>query len=739
MKDTSRIAWAVLLAFLLSFPVSAQRMVRYDLVISDTTVTYTGKTRPAMAINGTIPGPVLRFTEGDTARIVVHNRMHHATSIHWHGLLLPNEQDGVPNLTTAPIAPMSDHVYEFPIRQSGTYWYHSHTMLQEQLGVYGAFIIQPRVTGPMPEEVLLLSDWSDEPPARIERRLHRASDWYMIRKRSVQSYAEAIGAGRLGTKLENEWKRMHAMDVSDVYYDRFLVNGHEIQRRPRFKAGDQVRLRIINGSSSTYFWMQFAGGPLRVVASDGMPVEPVEVDRLIVGVSETYDVVVTIPANMSYEMLAMAEDRTGGASFWLGDGHAMPAPVPGRLKYFEGMKMMNGMMTLGGRMTDMGMQMSLQAMDMNEVMYPELDASGTLNDGMKMDVMDLGTSHDHPMTDPEAKDIRTLNYTMLRSPVATTLPDGPWQTLHFDLTGNMNRYVWSINNRTVSETDKIRIRAGYNIRIVITNNTMMRHPLHLHGHFFRVVNGHGTHAPLKNVLDILPMETDTIEFHASEGYGDWFFHCHILYHMMAGMGRIFTYEDSPPNPQLPDPDKALRRVYAEDRRFFPFVDAAIKNNGTEGVAGVANTRWNLNMTWRAGWNASRGYEWEGHLGRYFGRNQFLLMYAGWDWRYREGSTPEENLFGQASTVDRRGIACLGLVYTLPWMIDADLRVDHTGYVRLQFERHDIPVTPRLRLSGMFNTDLEYAFEGSYILNGAWALTGGYDSHLGWGGGIRWRF
>jgi hypothetical protein len=333
----------------------------------------------------------------------------------------------------------------------------------------------------------------------------------------------------------------------------------------------------------------------------------------------------------------------------------------------------------------------------------------------------------------------TLNYAMLRAPESTALPEAPWHTYRFTLTGNMNRYVWSINNRTVSETDKIVIPAGHNIRIVMDNQTMMRHPMHLHGHFFRVVNGHGDFAPLKNVLDIMPMETDTIEFHAGEAYGDWFFHCHILYHMMAGMGRIFTYADSPPNPQLPDPDKALRRVYADDKRFFPFVDAALMTNGSEGIAGLANTRWNLNMTWRAGWDAARGYEWEGHLSRFFGRNQFLQVYAGWDWRYRDHAEASDNIFGQSSTVDKRGVACLGIIYTLPGLIDADVRLDHTGYVRVQFARHDIPVTSRLRLAGMFNTDLEYAAEASYILSGALAVSGGYDSHMGWGIGVRFRY
>lgn len=702
----------------------AQQLVRYDLYVADTLVNYTGKFRKAIAVNGSIPMPTLYFTEGDTAEVHVHNRLHHhETSIHWHGLLLPNEQDGVPYLTTAPIPPHSTHVYRFVLRQSGTYWYHSHTMLQEQVGMYGAIVIQKRHEAPkFPEEVVLLSDWSDENPHQIERSLHYATDWYMIRKNAVQSYGEALVQGYFPAKLENEWKRMHAMDVSDVAYDRFTVNGKTRETREKYHKGDTIRLRVINGSSSTYFWLQFSGGPVTVVASDGMEVEPVVVDRLLIGVSEIYDVLITLPDNRTYEWTATAEDRTGRAVFAIGNGSVVAQPEMPRLKYFEGMKMMNGMMTLEGRLNDMGMQMSLQQMDMNAVMYPELtDAAEHSHHG---------AHSGHAMAAPV-----TLNYSMLRSPVSTTLPEAPVRTLHFELTGNMNRYVWTLNQKTISESDKIQIKAGENIRIILTNQSMMRHPMHLHGHFFRIVNGQGDYAPLKNVLDIMPMETDTIEFHASEGYGDWYFHCHILYHMMAGMGRIFRYEDTPPNPQLPDPAKALKKVYADDRRFYLGAEVGLESNGSDGNIGWMNTRWQLDAEWRVGYTRTAGFETESHLGRYLGKNQFWLAYGGWDWRYREGNETERNLLGQSNSKDRRSVACLGIQYTMPWFLKADVRVDHTGYVRLQLSRDDIPLTRRLRLWGMFNSDLEYAVGTRYILNKYLSASAHYDSDMGLGAGL----
>ncbi|WP_286924771.1 multicopper oxidase domain-containing protein [Flavobacterium sp. UBA4197] len=708
----------------------AQNSKEYDLYVTDTVVNYTGKKVKAIAINGSIPAPTLHFTEGDTAVIRIHNKMHHETSIHWHGLLLPNEQDGVPYLTTAPIKGMSTHTYKFPIKQSGTYWYHSHTMLQEQIGMYGAFIIHKKQEPELPEYTMLLSDWTDANPHEIERSLHKANDWYAIKKGATQNYAEAIGKGHFLTKFTNEWKRMHAMDVSDVYYERFFVNGKQEDHAPQFKPGEKVRVRIINGSASTYFWLNYAGGKITVVASDGMDVQPVAVDRFIVGVSETYDVIVTIPdKDTAFELVATAEDRTGQASLWLGNGvKQLQQPLP-KLKYFEGMKMMNDMMTVGGNMKDMGMNMSLQQMDMNTVMYPEI--TGKEKDkktaGMAMD------GHQHQETGNT--DIVTLNYAMLKSPVKTNLPDGPVRTLHFELTGNMNRYVWTLNNKTISESDKVLIKKGENIRIVVTNNSMMRHPMHLHGHFFRILNGQGDYAPLKNVLDIMPMETDTIEFHASEEYGDWYFHCHILYHMMAGMGRIFTYENSPPNPQIPDPEMALKMVYNDDRRYYFSAEVGLESNGSDGEMRLENTRNFFDVEWRLGFNKNTGYETEAHFGRYLDKNQYLSVYTGFDFRYHNSLEREENLFGQASTQNQRAVACIGLIYQLPWLINADVRLDHEGKARLQFVRKDIPVTDRVRLWGSWNTDFEYSVGSRYILTKYWSLSAHYDSDMGMGGGI----
>jgi FtsP/CotA-like multicopper oxidase with cupredoxin domain len=686
----------------------------YNLYVADTMVNYTGKTRPAMAVNGSIPAPTLTFTEGDTAEIYVHNTMQMETSIHWHGLLLPNRYDGVSNLTTSPLKPGETHLYKFPLVQHGTYWYHSHTMTQQQSGIYGAFIIRSKTPPVAKEYTLLLSEWTDANPEEVQRRLHNANDWDAIRKASVQSYQEAIKGGQLKTKIGNEWKRMTAMDVSDVAYDKIFINGKAKEQIKDLKPGDKLKLRVVNGGSSSYFWLSFGGGQITVVANDGEDVQPVKVERLLIAVAETYDIEVTIPQEGSYEFLATAEDRTKSASLWLGSGTRHLAKHLPKLNYFEGMKMMNGMMKMNGNLNIGAMKMANQTMDMNMVMYPELEGDSSSAPGL------------------------TLNYGMLKSTRKTTLAAGPTKVFRFELTGNMNRYVWSINNKTVSETDKIIIREGENLRIILSNNTMMRHPMHLHGHYFRLLNGKGEYAPLKNTLDVMPMETDTIEFRATAS-GDWFFHCHILYHMMSGMGRIFSYENSPVNPELPDPVKALKQVYADDKQFYTAVQGSLESNGTGGAASIANTRWKISTMWNVGLKGTKSYESETMVGRYFGQMQWLYGYAGFDYHHKSGAGPEKNLFGQLSNKNNRHTVVAGISYILPMLVTADARVDGDGKLRFQLAREDIAVSSRLRLALMGNTDKEYAAGLKYVIRRNISLSAQYDSDMAFGGGITFNY
>ncbi len=728
--------------------------VHYDLYITDTTVTFGKKAKRAIAVNGQIPMPTLTFTEGDTAEIYVHNELNEETSLHWHGLFLPNKMDGVPFLTQMPIKPHSLYVYRFPIVQHGTHWYHSHSKLQEQIGMYGMFVMNKRKELDIPTIPVLLSEWIDMNPEEVHRSLHSATDWFAIQKGSTQSYSEAIKAGQLKTKLMNEWKRMTAMDVSDVYYDNFLINGKNQSEQTQFKAGDKVRLRIANGGASDYFWLKYAGGKITVVASDGNDIVPVEVDRLIIAVSETYDVIVTIPENKSYEFLVTPEDRTKSASLWLGAGEKVSAGKMPRLKYFEGMKMMNSMMDMKGNMIEMeGMTMRNQIMDMNTVMYPEITGpehpQDTINARDKMTMNNMGIK----MTNGNAgmggmnmgnssTDIVTLNYNMLRSPEKSILPAGTWKELKFDLTGNMNRYVWSLDNKVVSETDKILIKKGENVRIVLYNNSMMRHPMHLHGHDFRVINGQGDYAPLKNIIDIMPMERDTLEFAANEPGGDWFFHCHILYHMMSGMGRVFSYENSQANPELPNLKVAKRGLNSDDRKFHPMGRIGIESNGSDGEFMLAQTRWKASTMWHLGYHDMHGYESETNIGRYLGRMQWWFPYVGFDYHFKMEGGPknifgseEKNWFGQKSNKNDRKTVVAGIAYTLPMLVTADARIDGDGKFRFQLSREDVPVSPRMRFNWMINTDKEYAAGLRYILTKYFSVSTHFDSDMGVGAGI----
>ena len=731
------------------------KKVRYDLYVKDTTVNFTGKSKRAIAINGSIPAPSLVFTEGDTAEIYLHNMLDEETSLHWHGVILPNQADGVPFLTTAKIAPGEIHLYKFKVVQNGTYWYHSHSGLQEQSGMYGALIFKSREEVQMEltamnhssmqmnklfdkEYAVVLSEWTDDDPMQVQRRLRTANDWFAIKKGSVQSYAEAIKEGQFTTKLTNEWKRMKAMDVSDVYYKRFLTNGKSENTITEFKAGDKIKLKVINAGASSYFWLGYAGGKITIIGNDGNDMVPVEVDRLIIAPSETYDLIVTIPENMSYEFRATAEDRTGYSSLWLGAGHKMSAPTLPRLKYFEGMKMMNEMMNMNGTLNDMGMEMKNQTMDMNAVMYPELSGDETGTDTTS------ATDHSgHNMQGTNMSgDIVTLNYDMLRSPVKTILPGEHTRVLHFNLTGNMNRYVWTLDNKTVKEADRILINKGEVLRLILTNNSMMRHPMHLHGHDFRVVNSQAEYSPLKNVIDIMPMETDTIEFAANQS-GNWFFHCHILFHMMAGMGRVFTYSNSPVNPELPDGEKAYQmfRKHKDQNMYHLMVRAGIEYNGSDGEAMVSTNRSALKEMWHLGYTPHHGYESETILGRYLGVNQWLFPYIGFDYHYKkeEGdmtkSSDYKNMFGQVSNKNDRQTFVVGVEYTLPWLVIADARIDGDGKLRFQLSREDVPVTKRLRFNVMGNTDKEYTVGFRYIVSKWFALSTHYDSDMGLGAGI----
>ena len=730
------------------------KKVRYDLYVKDTLVNFSGKPARAIAINGKLQAPTLYFTEGDTAEIYLHNQLKENTGLHWHGVILPNEMDGVPYLTTKEVKPGETHLYKFRISQNGTYWYHSHEGTQEQIGMNGILVFNKRESQPgkkfAADIPVLLGEWTDENPKQIMRRLHMdQGDYWAVKKGTVQSYSEAIGKGHFGTKLLNEWKRMEAMDVSDVYYNNFLINGQISSNYKNLKAGDKVHLRVANGGSSSYFWLNYGGGKITVIGNDGNEVEPVEVDRLIVGVSETYDIEVTIPENKSFEFRATSEDRQGHASLYLGDGEKVDAPNLPKLMLFEGMKMMNSMMEMSGDMKPMSMTMGNQMMDMNEVMYPELSESqrmktmqhmnemmGTKSD-MKMDGGKMEMDHsNHDMSSSDEKTIKRLNYNMLKSPFKTILPDDNVKELKFTLEGNMRNYLWTLDNKTVAESDKILIKKGQVVRITMYNNSMMRHPMHLHGHDFRLINSKGEYSPLKNVVDMAPMETNTIEFAANQD-GDWFFHCHILYHMMAGMGKVFTYENSAPNPQLPDKEASYKKFLSTNRMISTkaMLDVASNKFHFENMTMVGPRWMNINEL-HSNYDFTH-YEGSVKVGRFLGKYQWAMPYVGF--RSNKNHDMAKTWFGQNVMPENQNVAIAGIRYILPFLIMADANVDHNGKVRLELGREGIPLSPRIRGNFAVNSDKEFDFGLKYILQKWVSVSTNYDSEYGFGAGLTFMY
>lgn len=785
--------WASIFAVIFSETAGAAT-VEYTLTIEKGTVEVTGKRATAMTINGGIPGPVLRFKEGDTAKIHVRNAMAVETSIHWHGVLVPPGMDGVPFISFPPIASGTTFTYEFPIRQSGTYWYHSHTMLQEQLGVYGAIVIEPAEEAHHPDRdyVVLFSDWTDEDPREVLRTLKRGSEWYALQKGNSQSIIGAARLGMLGDYFSRELQRMPPMDIADVAYDRFLANG-----RPQIellaKPGEIVRLRIIDGSATTYFHLEFAGGPVTVVAADGQNVKPFEEKRFLIGVAETYDLLIKAPASGSYEFRATAHDGSGHASVWIGTGELHPAPDVPRPNLYQAMGGLSfsgvfaltpaasmgmsdhdvdagifdqpGMMGMGPM--KMGEMNKMQGMDHSAAPGTDMNAMEHSMHGTEMDSMKNGRDmkdeqsmssmegmlhegHTMPMPVEMSRsgkkfsaDFRLLAADVSSSPklamdgMDTERPWPPYDKLRalsstsfskdktvrdirLTLDGDMARYVWFLNNKPLSESDSILIRKGEVVRFIMINRTMMHHPMHLHGHFFRVLNNPGDYAPLKHTVDVAPMSTTVIEFDAN-AFGDWFFHCHLLYHMESGMARLVHYEGYSPDITV----ASIRHKLYHDPWYF--IDKAdLLSNMTEGFLRLSNTRNIVTGQWEAGWQKVDEPDWEGVLtwDRYI--NGFLSAFAGADFQ------------GTGDAVDDvRGI--LGLRYLLPLNLEMRAWLDTDGGGRVSFEKL-FHLTPRLGLYGEAEYDSHDLWEGktglSYIVSKNISLLLQWHSEFGWGGGLR---
>ncbi len=533
----------------------------FDLNVADDSSVINGKAGRSILINGQLPAPLLRWTEGDEVTLRVSNQLGEDTSIHWHGLLLPFQMDGVPGVSFPGIKPGETFIYEFPLIQAGTYWYHSHSGLQEQLGHYGPIIIEPRGADPVKydrEYIIVLSDWTFENPHRVFAKLKKMSDSYNFQQHTVRDFfaeVEQSGLdGALAQRMMWGGMRMNPTDISDVTGATYtyLINGHGPSDNwtGLFTPGERVRLRYVNASAMSIFNVRIPRLPMTVVQADGLNVQPVEVDEFQIGTAETYDVVVEPKQETAYTIMAESNDRSGFARATLSYRPGATAPVPSlRPRPTLSMKDMAMDHSNSGR-APMNHQQKNDH-HMNHAGMGHAEHSGAKRQ-----------AHDHP-TWPgvvglamkpvnrlgerpvglEAVGHRVLVYTDLKSLEINPDTRTVGREIELHLTSNMERYMWSFDGLKFSEVNEpIRFYKGERLRLTLVNDTMMPHPIHLHGMFFDVVTGEHDFKPRKHTIVVKPGEKMAVDI-SPEAVGDWAFHCHLLYHMHAGMMRIVSVLD----------------------------------------------------------------------------------------------------------------------------------------------------------------------------------------------------
>lgn len=692
---------SVIVSLILPLPVFAA-VVEYDLDIGTTVVNITGAEVAALAIDGQVPAPTLRAELGDTLRVSFHNRLNEPTSVHWHGILLPADQDGVPHLNTQPILPGQTHTFEFAITHTGTFWYHSHTELQIQRGVYGSIVLSdPASHRPLPEETVLFSDWIDEDADAVLANLKKSDEYYAFKKQAVLSWDRVIANGpdAIGNRLQSAWSRMGPMDLADVAYDAFLVNGKPVNTLSVPQPDDEeMLLRLVNGSTSSYYDVEYAGGPLTIVAADGQPVEPIRVQRLRMSTAETYDVIVSVNQGQAFELRATSFDGSGHSSLFVGDGERVAAPdVPPPNLFLTDHDAMHG--------SD------------HAAMAHSLDtATDTATDTQAMPVHAAG--HDahggHPA--PAMPVISHMtDYANLIAPANTELPaENPWREVSLTLTGSMERYVWSFDGKTAREDAQIVIRKGENVRFLLRNNTMMNHPLHLHGHFFRVVNKHGARSPLKHTVNVPPMGSVVIEFEANEDQ-DWLFHCHNQYHMKAGMNRVISYHET----TVLTPEIARRIQPA--KRWFVFNEFHMMSSFSDYEFSLTDDRHSFDLEVDTDFDDA----YELHLLYNYHFNRFFSAFSGFEKRHEHNGKNHE-----------KAIAGVNLV--LPLLIDSEWRVDNEGDWRVELQS-EVQLTRRWGFDWRWNTDDEHRYGFNFRLNNRFAITVHTDTEYGDGVGFKFYY
>lgn len=540
----------------------------YHLTIGEGRLELSDGARKALTVNGQTPAPELRFQEGEDVELRVTNTLDRDTSLHWHGLILPYTQDGVPGISFPGIKPGETFTYRFTVKQSGTYWYHAHSDFQEIEGLYGPLVIEPKAREPYRydrEYTLLLADWHDTKPETVFANLKKQSDYYNQHQRTLGDFiADSSANGLLATLRDRlDWggMRMTPTDIADIAGFRFLVNGQDSEQNwtGLFKPGERLRLRIINGSGMSYFDLRIPGLKMTVVQADGNDVQPVTVDELRIAVAETYDVIVQPKEDRAYTFFAEAMDRSGFARATLTPRAGLQAEVPA-LRERPLLTMADMSMSHEG-MEHGDMAMAEQGADSEAPAKGGMDHSSMAGmDHSQMAGMDhssMGAAA--PQSDyapgsgltpqPAEPGNRLLVYADLKAMRPYSDYRAPDRTIEFRLTGNMERYFWSIDGKKYSEAEPIRLTYGERVRIRFVNDTMMTHPMHLHGMWMQLDKGNGRFNPLKHVVSVAPGSTLDVDVPA-DALGEWAFHCHLIYHMAAGMMRKVIVEPAPASARL---------------------------------------------------------------------------------------------------------------------------------------------------------------------------------------------
>lgn len=573
-----------------------------ELRIARTPIRVGGRRGVAVTINGTVPGPVLRFREGGDVEIRVHNALDEDTSVHWHGILVPNPMDGVPKVNFPGIAPGETFVYRYPVRQYGTYWYHAHSAFQEQSGHYGPLVIEPRTLPPYEwdrEHVVVLSDWTFEDPGRVFAKLKKQPDYYNFRKRTVGDLFRDVSREGLGAALRDrlDWgrMRMNPTDLSDVTGATltYLVNGAAPADgwTAPFRPGERVLLRFVNASAATFFDVRVPGLSMEVVEVSGQNVEPIETEEIRIAIAETYVVLVRPGEHRAYPIFAEAMDRSGFALGTLAPREGMTAPVPERRKRpvltMADMGMAHGAMGHGDGATRGDPAAGAAGRDhaghraSEEIEAPPGGADGAhaahgppaggkpRPPGTIPEPVPHGPDHhgpgnaavpmttrsrlDEPGVGLGGEGWRVLTYAMVRALERRDDFRAPDREIELHLTGNMERFMWSIDGVKASDASPIEVRHGERIRLTLVNDTMMNHPMHLHGMWMELENGHGERIPRVHTVNVQPAERLSLLLTA-DAPGPWAFHCHVLYHMEAGMFRVVRVsEPGPTVPPVPAP------------------------------------------------------------------------------------------------------------------------------------------------------------------------------------------